>query len=392
MRILITTSTFPPQSGGVAEVAARQVAALRGMGHEVKVLSGGDPQATDAEEGVQRLPIRPGRFPCYAAGDALGIHDPARRAVYLDAVRAARADVIVSHCWQAWNTDWLFDAQPAIETPIVLFSHGTSVNTKNGRTGLLRYVRWRSYAWRRIPRSLRSASAFVALADHADSDRFLDVSIARRIGVPVHVVANGSSEDVRAAADASPGRERLVLCVGQYTPEKNFAGVLDAFLHAGRKDWAIAFCGSSANGYLERLRQRVAGSLEAQEGRVAFHVGLGRRELAALYAKASIFAFASRTECQPLVVLDAMAAGMPFLSTDVGCVRTFPGGLTVPDNSVFETELVRLMADASLRERLGDEGRAAAERTYNWRVSAARLEQILSQVVANVQRAAGANS
>lgn len=348
------------------------------------MFSSGSPLQDDAASGIRRFPVSLGTFPRYAAGDWLGIQDPQQRAAYVQAMADSGADVVLTHCWQAWNTDWLMDAQPDLKVPVVLFSHGTSVNTRTGRLGWLRRARWRAYAWWRMPRSLKLVSAFIALADHVDQDRFLDVALARAQGVPVHVVPNGCSDSVLMAA-GSVGmtlREPLILSVGQYTPDKNFEAVLDAFLRLTQPGWRLALCGSSETGYLDHLRARVAALPRDVGSRVEFHIGLDRAALTGLYQRAAVFAFASRTECQPLVLLDAMAAGIPFVTSNVGCVASFEGGWVADDPATFAWRLSALVADAELRASVGRQGHAAALRDYQWSSSIKRLEGLLATVVA----------
>ncbi len=54
-----------------------------------------------------------------------------------------------------------------------------------------------------------------------------------------------------------------------------------------------------------------------------------RDSIRAAYRAADCVVLSSRRETQPLVLLDSMAAGKPFITTDVGCVRDFSGGLVV---------------------------------------------------------------
>ena len=142
MHIVITTPSFPPATGGVARVAERQAVQLAQRGHRVTVITG-CAAAIDAgsstHQGVEvvRLHVRTGRFPAYAAGDLLGVARRPARARYQQLLRRSDADVLVSHCWQAWNTDWAVDIADRLRFPICLYSHGTSVNETAGRIGWL---------------------------------------------------------------------------------------------------------------------------------------------------------------------------------------------------------------------------------------------------------------
>ena len=51
-----------------------------------------------------------------------------------------------------------------------------------------------------------------------------------------------------------------------------------------------------------------------------------RAEIANYLKEAYLFLFGSCEEKQPVCILESMASGLPFVSTDVGCVSDFPGG------------------------------------------------------------------
>lgn len=99
-------------------------------------------------------------------------------------------------------------------------------------------------------------------------------------------------------------------------------------------------------------------------------VWLGRVEMAACLAEAHIACLPSYREGLPKFLLEAMAAGLPCVATDVtGCrdaVANGETGLLVPprDPAVLADALGRLIADPALRSRLGAAGRARAEARY----------------------------
>ena len=390
MHIVITTPSFPPATGGVARVAERQAEHLAHRGHRITVITGCDDAADEgasSRRGVEviRVQVLTGRFPAYAAGDALGVARRPARSRYHQILLRSDADVLISHCWQAWNTDWAVDIASRLRFPICLYSHGTSVNETAGRTGWLRWLRWRAYALARMPRTLRRISLLIHLDAQTDLNRFYDATQARRLGTATAVVPNCASPDLQRAQAWAPegmATSHLALSVGQYSDEKNPGQVLDAFIRHAPADWTLVLCGSHPTPYLRSLEQRYAdASGRGPIAPVRFLTGLTQAELMGLYKRADVFLAASRTECQPLVLLDAMAAGVPFLSTDVGCVRSLPGGMVASNVADFDAGASALMNDAELRKRLSDAGRLAHQATYNCAATLRRLEAVLARTV-----------
>src|SRR5688572_14619271 len=119
----------------------------------------------------------------------------------------------------------------------------------------------------------------------------------------------------------------MLLSIGNYSYAKNERFVLDAYTASRERNMPLVFVGQEENAYLRSLRKsarrRKLGHL------VFFFHGLSKQQINWLYNHARLFLTGSRTECQPLVVLDAMAAGVPFISTDVGCVSQQGGGIIV---------------------------------------------------------------
>jgi glycosyltransferase involved in cell wall biosynthesis len=82
-------------------------------------------------------------------------------------------------------------------------------------------------------------------------------------------------------------------------------------------------------------------------------------EILELISGATVFALPSRCEGTPCVILEAMAAGLPIVASDVGgipaLVRDGENGFLVPvgDASALELRLRELLADGDLRRRMG---------------------------------------
>lgn len=84
------------------------------------------------------------------------------------------------------------------------------------------------------------------------------------------------------------------------------------------------------------------------------------------YAKADIFALSSLYEGVPLVILEAMAAGLPIISTDVGGIKDIlgDGGILVPagDKFAYKNALRNLISDKALMSKLGKKASEISKR------------------------------
>jgi len=82
------------------------------------------------------------------------------------------------------------------------------------------------------------------------------------------------------------------------------------------------------------------------------------------------------------VILEAMAAEKPFVTTDVGIVRELPGGIVADGEAEIAAALGRLHEDESLRYRLGKEGRAAILRDRSNQI----IEETREELVRELER------
>jgi glycosyltransferase involved in cell wall biosynthesis len=134
---------------------------------------------------------------------------------------------------------------------------------------------------------------------------------------------------------------------------------------------------------LPRLRQLAHDC--GVDGRVHFFSRVSRRELAACFAHADIFALPSTGEGFGMVFLEAMVFGRPIVGAACGgttdVLEDGVNGLLVPphDAGRLEQALLRLMRDEKLRAELGLGGARIVRQKYSFEVFRAELKQILAE-------------
>jgi glycosyltransferase involved in cell wall biosynthesis len=106
-----------------------------------------------------------------------------------------------------------------------------------------------------------------------------------------------------------------------------------------------------------------------------------------LYAEHDIFVFPSLMEGLPSVLLEAMASGMPVITTETcgmpDVVENNFNGLLIPpaDAAALEEAILRLAGSAELQQRLGEAARESMQR-YTWERAAGMLEALFRRVLA----------
>jgi glycosyltransferase involved in cell wall biosynthesis len=111
----------------------------------------------------------------------------------------------------------------------------------------------------------------------------------------------------------------------------------------------------------------------------------------AVYAEHDIFVFPSLSEGMPLTLLEAMAAGMPVVTTETSgmadVVEDGFNGLLVPpaDTESLVEAIERLLRSADLRKRLGQQAQETMQR-YTWELVTRKLEEVLTSAAQNGER------
>jgi glycosyltransferase involved in cell wall biosynthesis len=219
------------------------------------------------------------------------------------------------------------------------------------------------------------------------SARLLDVALHRWRLPPALVrhlpngvdLARFAPKQARAAA----GREVTVGCVAHFRPEKDVPGLVEAFARcAGRTRARLVLVGDGPE--RARLEERARALGVADRVRCTGAVG----DTAPEYAAFDLFALSSRTEQMPLVVLEAMAAGLPVAAPDVGDIGRMldaeNAALLVPprDPAALAAALDRLISDPGLRQRLGERNRARCAAEYDLGARLAAHLRLYEEVLA----------
>jgi glycosyltransferase involved in cell wall biosynthesis len=173
-----------------------------------------------------------------------------------------------------------------------------------------------------------------------------------------------------------------VLCVGRLVGVKGQAVLLQALarLIADGVNVELAFVGDGPRGGHLRSEAERLGVSEA----VTFTGAVGQDEIARWYRWADVFCLASFAEGVPVVLMEAMATGLPVVTTTIAgipeLVEHGRSGLLVPPGraDLLASALGTLVADPAMRAEMGAHGRAAVIAGFAQRECAARLLEVLS--------------
>lgn len=174
--------------------------------------------------------------------------------------------------------------------------------------------------------------------------------------VPDHVSATGRA--------AQPGRTMRVLFLGNLIPGKGYGELIRAaeLLAEAGVDLELVLAGG---GMAERTRRQILAESTIAD-RIRFTGPVDGAEKNVLLSEADVLALPSyyENEAHPLVILEAMAAGLPVVSTRYVAIPEMvedgvTGLLVAPrDSAELAAALRGLAEDPSMRRRMGDAGRA----------------------------------
>jgi glycosyltransferase involved in cell wall biosynthesis len=361
MNIALFTNTYLPHVGGVARSVESFRNAYLEAGHKVLIIAPEFPEAVEDDAGVLRvpaiqnfnatdfsvaLPVPTGLHASLEAFEPHVVHAQHPFLLGMTALRVART----------------------LNCPLV-FTHHTLYERYT------HYVPGNDSMLRRFVIELATCYANLADRVFAPSESIRDVLLERDVQVPVDVVPTGVDLARFASGDRAVPRRQLhipenafvVGHMGRLAPEKNLQflahAVASAIAEDGESHFLVVGDGESRTDLETHFAQRgltrqlhCTGTLEGQA-------------LVDALAAMDVFAFASTSETQGMVLTEAMAAGLPVVALDASgsreVVRDGVNGRLLPARASIEAFAEAIaalrMPDADRRKAFQEGARKTAE-------------------------------
>lgn len=385
MRIAQFTESYRPVINGAA-VAVDLLSEALGERHAVEVFAPQFPGHADSPGERARVH----RFPSYrvpghqdypmALPVSSRLHEEFRREDW--GVVHTHSPFALGQVGRRWARRWGVPLVTTYHTLYVEYSHYAPIRPQGVVRGVLR----------ELSRAYCNACDAVAVPTAPIRDVLLEYGVTR----PIEVIPTGLRLRPPLAPDPEFPRRRfgipegvpLVLYAGRLAREKNLGLLFEAFprvVRAVPDAWLLV----AGSGPEEPEARRLAAASGVGD-RIVFAGFVAPEEMAKVYAAVDVFAFASLTDTQGLVLTEAKAAGVPAVSVDAYGPSTvvkdgIDGFLTPNDPQAFAAALARVLSEGDLRARMRENALREA-RGFSIEATAAAYERLYALAASEAAR------
>ncbi len=387
MKILFVSENYYPNISGVPVVVQYLAEELVRRGNDVAVLTR-EMDNAKGDENLNGVKI----FRIHVYYDILKFYK-GEIDRFVNFVRMYKADVIVLEGASVITTDILLPHLKNISGIKILHSHGFSrllikpfkkLSTfKNTIGNTYDWIRWRRYFSVTLPRYIKYINGVFCLSRIDSSYEYLKKIYKGN----VNVIGNAADE-----AFFKPSESNVIskytqepiksyfLSVANYMAVKNQIGILEQYYKSGVKDYDMIFIGRERNYYYDALIQRKE-ELEKDFGHRNVHIlnNIDRQDIPSIVEGAKLYLVGSEVEGFSISIIESMAKGVPFISTNVGNARELPGGITVDNINQMHEMLRDLINDNNRWRDLSEEGKQYAYDQCRVKVAVDKLERLITE-------------
>ncbi len=381
MRVLMISDVYFPRINGVSTSIKTFRQELKQLGHEVTLVAPAYATETVDEHNIIRIPSR-----------YLPVDPEDRMMRYRDILRLAAS-------FKTRNYDLIH-----IQTPFVAHYAGVKLGRLLGIPVVETYhTLFEEYLFHYVPYSPKALMRLAARRFTRHQCNQVDSMIVpstpmlemlRRYGVhtQVEIIPTGLQTDRFRGGDGAAfrrkygidGKRPVLVHVGRVAHEKNIDFLLHVLDRVRREMPDVMMIIAGEGPALAGLR-KLSARLGLQD-HTCFVGYLARDgELLDCYCAGNAFVFSSRTETQGLVLLEAMALGVPVVSTAIQGTRDIlkgACGALVPADDIgdFSAKVITLLRDRALQQRLAEEGRVYAA-TWSAAALAQKMESFYTGLI-----------
>ncbi|MFY8177683.1 MAG: glycosyltransferase [Candidatus Methylopumilus universalis] len=382
MNILFISDVFFPRVNGVSTSINTFATELRALGHQVTLIAPSYTDEDKQEEWIVRVPshkiyfdpedrlmnfsklkallpwIRDKHF------DVIHIHTPFT-AHYVGIHFGKKLDIPVVETYHTFFEDYLHHYLPFIP----------------------------QFISRKLARTISRRQCNAVDGIVSPSKPMLDVLKQYGIKTPAEVVATGLDESSFASVDGEhfrmshdiPLAQPMLLFVGRVAHEKNIGFLLEMHVELIKKHPDALLVITGEGPAEESIKHSIDKLGIANKVRMIGYLDRSH-ELIACYKAADIFVFASKSETQGLVLLEAMAQGTAVVAiAELGTKSILIEGegvlIAKDDINDFADKVSVLLSDAPKRQMIGEKGRQYAQEKWGAGVLAKKVAKFYKSTI-----------
>lgn len=397
MNILFISENYYPRVSGVPVVVQYLAEGLAHKGHHVNVATCRKEQDPYKEKingvSVYRHDIYL-NFLKQPAGETKK---------YIDFVLKFTCDVIIIECTECITCDLLLPYLNRIHAKVLLHAHGFSGLCLIKDTKIFKlcdgfkhtighpynWIRSWYYFKYKLPHYISYIDASMVLSNVDSAKEYLDTYLGTNNYILENAADDMFFEDY--SSHKNPLNEiitlkssRYCLSCANYSVVKDQKKLIEQFYKANINDLALICIGRSNNSYYNECIKLIK-EFNKQYGYREVHLlyGIDRELIPIIESKATFYLVSSITEQYSISIIEAMAQGIPFISTNVGNASILPGGVTINSIEDMHQALQILATDKEQYDILSEKGKKYAN-TYNRKQKAVEtLEKIIMTQVKN---------
>ena len=381
MKILHAVESYYPSVSGAPEVVRHLSERMVKMGHDVTVATRKLPERKSlTHNGVKIIEFNIRPTSNQGMSTVTGLSGETKK--YQDYLTKSNFDVIMTYAAQQWTTDLMLPILDDIKAKKVMVPCGYSA---------LYDPMYKQY-FKDLPGYLRKFDATVYLAED-----YRDINFAREHKLKnTHLIPNGADETEFTNLPSKSEKQRIkdkygikglmLMTVANYTGEKGHQELMYIFKRLPVAPATLVSAGTITPGVgsydlFKSQADRINTSSKFPGKKVLMIDGTKRDQVRELLMCADLFIFFSNIEASPLVLFEAAAAGVPFVSTAAGnsaeIARWTGGGIIVktherPNGRVAANlkdalwQLTKLSYNRSKRKKMGKVGHKTWKEKFTW--------------------------
>jgi glycosyltransferase involved in cell wall biosynthesis len=369
LKILLISTHWPSnQRSGVSLAAIQHAQILIDEGYALSIV-GSHPAVLSESIGAKK------KYYVDSCGSAALYSNARVDSIALEAtINNADPDLILIESWQTALSDAAIKIGSTMGRRVMMISHGVSVHPLSWLPrDIGRSIAWLHYLFLLLPRLISKLCVLTTLSLSSQSKRFYDRDLAFKHGIPVLPLFN-KAVHIQSRYIQRKDRKQQVLVVGYFSYIKNQLTALRLAKELAPQI-QFKFVGEKSGKYYEHCINFVRSS--GIESHTTFENDK-ECNLSEEIAQSSLVLSTSLTEALPITLLESMAAGTPFIASNVGAVSDLQGGVTISgDLQEYKSAILKLLSDQQLWQSYSDSGRVYYSQHYE---SSQVRQQLLSAV------------